>query len=378
LAASEQLNKTPTTINNGTQQNPDFFALESVVFSSIRKIQDAQSTLAFYGPEQQIRADLVRYQENLANATNDSKQAQLDYIASLQAYSVDASRAVTQLGRLREETVRYYDAQKALGTLMTGAADTLRASVAAIRFDQLDPQAQLASLQERFNTAYSMALSTSGETLAQYGQELNSLLNPLLQAAQAAGLTGVQYSNLLNTSLARAEATANRLDANAPQNYQAESLGLLGTIDSTLAAIEAGALTADQQIVRAIEAGKDSTAAGLRAVVAALTGQAVPAFAAGGYHMGGLRLVGETGMELEATGPARIWNASQTAAMMRGAGAGGEGSAAVVAAIKSLEQKMQVLQEQIVVNTGKHARKLERWDIDGVPVRSALAESEAA
>jgi hypothetical protein len=356
----------------------EFDAWASKVIYSLQEIQDAQKTLAFYGPEQQIKADLVRYQENLASATNDSKQAQLDYIASLQKYSVDASRAVTQLGRLREETVRYYDAQKALGTLMTGAADTLRASVAAIRFDQLDPQAQLASLQERFNTAYSMALSTSGETLAKYGQELNGLLNPLLQAAQAAGLTGVQYSNLLNTSLARAEATAGRLDANAPQNYQAESLGLLGTIDSTLAAIEAGALTADQQIVRAIEAGKDSTAAGLRAVVAALTGQAVPAFAAGGYHSGGLRLVGETGMELEATGPARIWNASQTAAMMRGAGAGGEGSAALVAEVRAMRQELKVAMEQTMVNTGALVRQNTRWDIDGVPVRSALAEGEVA
>jgi hypothetical protein len=186
----------------------------------------------------------------------------------------------------------------------------------------------------------------------------------------------VQYSNLINTSLARAEATAGRLDANAPQNYQAESLGLLGAIDSTLAAIEAGALTADQMIVRAIEAGKDSTAAGLRAVVAALTGQAVPAFAAGGYHTGGLRLVGENGPELESTGPARIWNANQTAAMMRGAG--GNDNAAVVAAIKSLEQQMKVVMEQTMVNTGKLVRQNTRWDIDGVPVRSALADSEGA
>jgi hypothetical protein len=307
-------------------------------------------------------------------AANAAKQAQLDYIASLQKYSVDASRAVTQLGRLREETVRYHDAQKALGTLMTGAADTLRASVAAIRFDQLDPRAQLASLEERFNTAYSMALSTSGETLAKYGQELNSLLNPLIQAAQAAGLTGVQYSNLINTSLARAEATAGRLDANAPQNYQAESLGLLGAIDSTLAAIEAGALTADQMIVRAIEAGKDSTAAGLRAVVAALTGQAVPAFATGAAFSGGvvsrptlfnMGLMGEAGDE----GILPLANVGGRLGVH--ARTGGNDNAALVAEVRQLRQVMSTLMEQTVVNTGKQVRKLDRWDIDGVPVRSA-------
>jgi hypothetical protein len=181
---------------------------------------------------------------------------------------------------------------------------------------------------------------------------------------------------LLNTSLARAEATATRLDANAPKDYQAESLGLLGTIDSTLAAIEAGALTADQMIVKAIEAGKDSTANGLRAVVAALTGKPVPAFATGGFHTGGLRMVGEYGPELESTGPARIWNASQTAAMMRGGASAGEGNAALVAELKAMRQELKVAMEQTMVNTGALVRQNTRWDIDGVPVRSAAADAE--
>lgn len=45
---------------------------------------------------------------------------------------------------------------------------------------------------------------------------------------------------------------------------------------------------------------------------------AVPAFAAGGMHGGGWRLVGENGPELEATGPARYFNAAQTRSMMGG------------------------------------------------------------
>lgn len=47
-----------------------------------------------------------------------------------------------------------------------------------------------------------------------------------------------------------------------------------------------------------------------------LLGVEVPAFAAGGMHAGGLRLVGERGPELEATGPARYWTAAQTAQML--------------------------------------------------------------
>lgn len=47
--------------------------------------------------------------------------------------------------------------------------------------------------------------------------------------------------------------------------------------------------------------------------------QGIPAFATGGSHAGGLRFVGETGVELEATGPSRIWNADQTRSMLSGA-----------------------------------------------------------
>jgi hypothetical protein len=45
---------------------------------------------------------------------------------------------------------------------------------------------------------------------------------------------------------------------------------------------------------------------------------AVPGFASGGDFAGGLRLVGEEGPEIEATGPSRIFNARQTASMLGG------------------------------------------------------------
>lgn len=50
----------------------------------------------------------------------------------------------------------------------------------------------------------------------------------------------------------------------------------------------------------------------------ALTGRKIEGFASGGTFGGGLRIVGERGPELEATGPARIWNAQQTQAMLGG------------------------------------------------------------
>jgi hypothetical protein len=46
--------------------------------------------------------------------------------------------------------------------------------------------------------------------------------------------------------------------------------------------------------------------------------QYIPAFASGGDHTGGLRLVGENGPELESTGPSRIFNADQTKNLLSG------------------------------------------------------------
>lgn len=59
-------------------------------------------------------------------------------------------------------------------------------------------------------------------------------------------------------------------------------------------------------------------------------------FAAGGDHLGGWRIVGERGPELEATGPSRIFNASQTAQILRG----GSDQTALVAEVKALKEEL--------------------------------------
>jgi hypothetical protein len=47
----------------------------------------------------------------------------------------------------------------------------------------------------------------------------------------------------------------------------------------------------------------------------------LPGYYAGGMFEGGLRIVGERGPELEATGPSRIFDAQTTASMLRSGGA---------------------------------------------------------
>ncbi|WP_377810627.1 hypothetical protein [Azospirillum sp. A29] len=88
----------------------------------------------------------------------------------------------------------------------------------------------------------------------------------------------------------------------------------------------------------------------------------IPGFATGGGHAGGLRIVGEHGPELEATGPARIWTADQIATAMAAARGefgptvvgflpaalgGGNGMATLVKAVEAVGGRIDRLSGQI-------------------------------
>jgi hypothetical protein len=86
----------------------------------------------------------------------------------------------------------------------------------------------------------------------------------------------------------------------------------------------------------------------------------VRGFASGGDFGGGLRIVGENGPELEATGASRIYNAAQTAEILSGGGN-------VATQISNMRSEMQAGLFAIAKNTGKTSDQLNRWDGDGLP-----------
>lgn len=96
----------------------------------------------------------------------------------------------------------------------------------------------------------------------------------------------------------------------------------------------------------------------------------VSAFASGGSHLGGARIVGEFGPELEVTGPSRIFNARQTSEMLQGGGSQGE----VVAAIETLRAQQYEIGFQMVSLTQTLERLARKDDAIGTPpVRAAEA-----
>jgi hypothetical protein len=89
--------------------------------------------------------------------------------------------------------------------------------------------------------------------------------------------------------------------------------------------------------------------------VLASRGTAFPAFADGGMHAGGLRLVGEHGWEIEATGASRIWNQDQIASALRASGTGDERvwerASVSTTARQSHEQRVEQYLSELVAET---------------------------
>lgn len=97
----------------------------------------------------------------------------------------------------------------------------------------------------------------------------------------------------------------------------------------------------------------------------------LPAFAAGGSHRGGLRLVGEDGPELEVTGPSRIYNASQTQQLL--AGLQGGSNAEVVAAIRELQRQGYDIGRTLIVLMQSMENLARKQDAIGVLQREPVA-----
>lgn len=86
----------------------------------------------------------------------------------------------------------------------------------------------------------------------------------------------------------------------ASREYFASGASYFSDLASVQGSVDAGLALTDRKLA-AIAGGVD-----------------MPAFADGGFHAGGLRLVGEEGAEIEATGPARYWTAEQTRGFLSG------------------------------------------------------------
>lgn len=323
---------------------------------------------------------LAAAQQALAVAQAAEMQAKVDYAAEMNQFVIDAGNSVDKLGDLRGEVMSFYEAQAQAVQAMLQSAGNLRGVVDQLRLGQLTTAQTAAELGSRYAADYSMALSTTGSVRAGYVDGMAANLSGLTQALQAEAATSEDWRIQTAKLFAQASNAAGLLEGDASSDsYQDVTLELLDSIDAALADLSGIAQSAEDMIVEAINTGSSGNLEGLRAIVAALKGETIPAFATGGWHTGGMRLVGENGPELEVTGPARYWNASQTAAMF-----GGGGGAEVLAEMRALRQENQQLRQEAQAHAlaGLDLQEqvyvlMKRWDQQGAP-NARPAEMEQA
>ena len=109
----------------------------------------------------------------------------------------------------------------------------------------------------------------------------------------------------------------------------------------------------------AISSGRKTTSQVRKEIAASEEARAIPAFANGGAHSGGLRLVGERGPELESTGRSNITSNADLREIM--------GNGELVAEIRQMREDNRQIGFQVANNTRQVNRLLQRWDGDGMP-----------
>jgi hypothetical protein len=373
---------------NEQRANPAY-ATQQTVVANAQRVYDAAATSAaaslatlnskvsqFGSLSDQAASAVVAYNAAVAarnTAETNAITAASNYAAALRQYIDDAGKSVKKLSALREETVSWYQDQAALATAMVDGAQRLRVAVTAARLGQLDAGQSLSQGMASFARNYSMALVTSGQTQVGYADKLAEALPELSEGLKQRSATRAQWAVATAQLFAQSQTIANQLEANAPTDYQQVAADLLGNIDITLAAIESVTASAEKVISDAIYTTSGQNLSGLRAIVAALQGKPVPAFASGGIHAGGLRLVGENGPELEATGPARIYSSAQTRSMLAGEQMN---TARLEALVERLTQEVADLRAEArstAVATNKTARILDRVTPDGNSLQTTAA-----
>lgn len=246
---------------------------------------------------------------------------------------------------------------------------------------------QLAELKQMNLWLAAISTTTTAQNLTQ------SVATAATSAGTAGAAVTAQQTSTAATATAATNATAQAaVDATAQAKAQAAADAQATAAAATAAAASAARVKAKADALAAMNAAATAitnfnahynatslkTSPSLNADLMALNSNvtatrtaynALPAFASGGDHFGGLRLVGEHGPEIEVTGPSRIFNADQTKAMLNG-GNNAELLArvdALIAEVALLRAENQAGQVALVIPAQKTAKILDRFNGEGMP-----------
>lgn len=189
------------------------------------------------------------------------------------------------------------------------SVEKIRAEIAAL---EAEAASLIAVADSGKQYADALEFARTRADLLHKAQQQGKALTPELRAEVD------QLAEAYVTAGANAEDAAERLDKIRDQSERGKQAlsDLFGSvIDGSMSAKDAVANLL-LEIVKIQALNSVMGIPGMGGIASTIGGLLTPKFAAGGFHDGGLRIVGERGPELEATGPSRIWTAEQTRKML--------------------------------------------------------------
>lgn len=251
-------------------------------------------------------------------------------------------------------------------TQLTDAQRTVNALEAQIKSRELQHDAEMAALDKQLQEAQALYDLTTGQIVEI--MSVGEALALLEEEAREHREVAEDQERLISVATAQLdEIDRNTAELKAPleqilQRAQAQVSILNGTYNATLSV--GSAVQNLENTMQNYLSSLDTDIASAIADQFAAAG--VPGFASGGLFAGGARVVGETGPELEVTGPARYYSASQTASMLRGGG-GTDRSSEILRELRDARTEQSFQLAKIRVAAEKSYDLERKWDKDGLP-----------
>lgn len=298
------------------QQNAAAQAQRSMLQSTVQSAQNAVSQLKSIFD--MLDSSIASLRGSVASAAEQDSRAAREYIA--QASVLMRSGSVVDAGRL----------QAAVRSATAGIDNQQFANSTEADFERLKLAGELAGLKDSTAGQLTVAeqhLSIAESQLAAL-EYIASSISSLAGAQQAAaGQPRDQWATVSGQQVYASSGGAVGLNNGSDIDIYGKD-GSRFTGGEAIAYVRNQIAANDEASVyaEAVRTGISSKAldelmgwqAGTSSAWAELN--KLPKFEGGGWHAGGLRVVGERGWEVEATGPARYWNQQQLANAMNGGG----------------------------------------------------------
>ena len=332
--------------------------------------EELQRGLAGKASDDQIRALIARADRN-SDAQVSLQELTAERVRSVILGTGDivtaANRTTATTGSVADATGGVIDEQSRAISFLASSDSTLARVLA--KLSESDPTSLL--LVDRITSGNTLVADRLSQVISAINmqtaaQQAEVKRQQDLQRAQADLKSASSYLGSLQGNVQSAQATLAGTPATTSvrvgTRYDWLGFAKGGIYEERANPAFAAAQQAEAEAQAALRAYEPQVNA-LRDLIRSLGG--VPAFAMGGLHSGGLRIVGERGPELEATGPARYWSAADTTAMLSNGQRREELLAAEIRALRAEVAGLRTEARVTAVATNKTQRLWERVTRDG-------------